>query len=89
VNAVSPGPFVSTGAADRLWPSDEMEQAVLDQIPLGRFASAEEIAELVCLLASPATPWVTGAVWLADGGWTLPRPMVDDMTADAFRRRKR
>ena len=89
VNAVSPGPFVSTGAADRLWPSDEIEQAVIDQIPLGRFASAEEVGELVCLLASSATPWVTGAVWLADGGWTLPRPMVDEETAKVFRRRRR
>jgi len=73
VNAISPGPFVSTGAADRLWPSEELEKAVLSQIPLGRFASTAEIAEFVCLLASPATEWVTGAVWLADGGWTLPR----------------
>ena len=38
VNAVSPGPFESTGAAERLWPSEELEKAVLDQIPLGRFA---------------------------------------------------
>ena len=88
VNAVSPGPFVSTGAADRLWPSEEMEQAVLDQIPLGRFASAEEVGELVCLLASDATPWVTGAIWLADGGWTLPVPMVDDEAVKVFRRRR-
>jgi NAD(P)-dependent dehydrogenase (short-subunit alcohol dehydrogenase family) len=87
VNAVSPGPFVSTGAAERLWPTEEIEQAVLDQIPLGRFASAEEIGELVCLLASAATPWVTGAVWVADGGWTLPRPMVDEESTKVFRRR--
>ena len=88
VNAVSPGPFVSTGAADRLWPTEEIEQAVLDQIPLGRFASAEEVGELVCLLASDATPWVTGAVWLADGGWTLPRPMVDEEAVKVLRRRR-
>ena len=87
VNAVSPGPFVSTGAADRLWPSEEIERAVIAQIPLGRFASAEEVGELVCLLASKATPWVTGAIWLADGGWTLPTPMVDEETVKMFRRR--
>ena len=89
VNAVSPGPFVSTGAADRLWPSEEIEQAVLDQLPMGRFATAEEVGELVCLLASPATPWVTGAIWLADGGWTLPRPMVDMEDMEVFGRRRR
>jgi NAD(P)-dependent dehydrogenase (short-subunit alcohol dehydrogenase family) len=87
VNGISPGPFVSRGAADRLWPSEAMEQAVLGQIPLGRFGSAEEVAELVCLLASPATPWITGAVWLADGGWSLPQPM-GDVTEGRVRRRR-
>ncbi len=87
VNAVSPGPFVSKGAADRLWPSEEMEQQVLGQIPLGRFGTAEEVGELVCLLASDATPWVTGAVWLADGGWTLPQAMVEGDVARVVRRK--
>jgi NAD(P)-dependent dehydrogenase (short-subunit alcohol dehydrogenase family) len=77
VNAVSPGPFESAGAAARLWPSPEMEQAVRDQIPLGRFGRPEEIAELVCFLASPAAEWITGTILLADGGWTLPDPMID------------
>ena len=88
VNAVSPGPFESRGAADRLWPSKEIEQAFLDQIPLGRFGTAEEIAELVCFLASPASPWITGASWLADGGWTLPQPMVDMTAFKGLRRRR-
>lgn len=75
VNAVSPGPFFSEGAADRLWPSEEMEAAVLDQIPLGRFGKAEEVADLVCLLAGPDTPWITGSILVADGGWSLPSPL--------------
>ncbi len=87
VNAVSPGPFVTAGAAERLWPSQEMEQQVLDQIPLGRFGTTDEVGELVCLLASPATPWVTGAVWLADGGWTLPEAMVRGDVGRIDRRR--
>jgi NAD(P)-dependent dehydrogenase (short-subunit alcohol dehydrogenase family) len=77
VNAVSPGPFESQGAAERLWPSAEIEAAVRAEIPLGRFGAAEEVAELVCLLASPLTPWLTGTVLLADGGWSLPRPMAE------------
>ncbi|MDF1700148.1 MAG: SDR family oxidoreductase [Planctomycetota bacterium] len=88
VNAVSPGPFVSEGAGDRLWPSAEMEQQVRDSIPMGRFGTAEEVAELVCLLSSTATPWVTGAVWLADGGWSLPRPMVEGVPERIDRRRR-
>ena len=88
VNAVSPGPFVSEGAADRLWPSEEIEQAVLDQIPLGRFGRVEEVAELVCLLASPLTPWMTGTILLADGGWSLPRPLVEGVEERVLRRRR-
>jgi len=76
VNAVSPGPFHSEGAAVRLWPSDEIEQAVKDQIPLGRFGSAEEVARLVCLVASDEASWMTGSIVVADGGWTLPPPLA-------------
>ena len=80
VNAVSPGPFVSEGAADRLWPSPEMEEAVRRQIPLGRFGTAKEVADLIVWLASDQAAWVTGAVWVMDGGWTLPVPLVPDAT---------
>ena len=87
VNAVSPGPFFSKGAADRLWPSEEMEQAVLDQIPLGRFGDADEVADLVCLLAGPDTPWLTGTILVADGGWSLPQPLGDIGESRVKRRR--
>ena len=76
VNAVSPGPFFSQGAADRLWPSAEIEAQVLGQIPLGRFGTTEEVADVLCWLASPLAAWVTGAVWVIDGGWTLPEPFA-------------
>ncbi len=88
VNAVSPGPFVSTGAADRLWPTKEIEQMVLDQIPMGRFGTAEEVAEVVCWLASSASPWITGTVLKMDGGWTLPKPLVDADDGKVMRRRR-
>jgi NAD(P)-dependent dehydrogenase (short-subunit alcohol dehydrogenase family) len=87
VNAVSPGPFHSRGAADRLWPSEEIEQKILAEIPLGRFGTTEEVGELVCFLASDAAPWITGSVWLADGGWTLPKALVEDMSKVRRRRR--
>ena len=86
VNAVSPGPFASQGAADRLWPSDEMEETVRRQIPLGRFGTAEEVAEVVCWLAGPTSAWMTGSVLVLDGGWTLPVPLV---AGDAVVRRRR
>ncbi len=87
VNAVSPGPFESEGASDRLWPSPEIEAAVRRQIPLGRFGTAAEVAELIVWLASDASSWVTGAVWVMDGGWSLPAGLVPG--AERIRRRRR
>lgn len=88
VNAVSPGPFFSRGAADRLWPSAEMEAQVLSQIPLGRFGTTDEVADLMVWLASPHAAWVTGAVWVIDGGWTLPEPLVEAEGGKVRRRRR-
>lgn len=86
VNAVSPGPFQSQGAADRLWPSEELEDAVRKQIPLGGFGDSADVAEMVCFLASPLASWITGSIVLIDGGWSLPRPLVD---SDAPVKRRR
>jgi 2,4-dienoyl-CoA reductase (NADPH2) len=71
VNAVSPGPYQNQGARDRLWPSETREQSLPDEIPLGRFGRASEVAEIVCVLASRALPRVTGSVWVARA-WGLP-----------------
>ncbi|MCG3133918.1 MAG: putative 2,4-dienoyl-CoA reductase [Planctomycetes bacterium] len=87
VNAVSPGPFVSQGAADRLWPSEDMVREVRSQIPLGRFGTAEEVADLVVWLAGPQASWITGAVWVADGGWSLAAPFLGAEAVKVLRRR--
>ena len=38
--------------------------------PLGRIGQPEEIAEVIAFLASPASSFITGAILMADGGWT-------------------
>lgn len=73
VNAVCPGVFHSEGARDRLWPSDEQEQALRRAVPLERFAEAGEIADAITYLGSPYADYVNGEVLVIDGGLHLGR----------------
>ena len=75
VNAIAPGPFESEGSAANLWPSAEARSAMLAQIPLGRFATADEIARHSLYLVSSLSGWITGACLTVDGGGSLPHPM--------------
>jgi len=74
-NAIAPGPFHSTGAARNLWPSEEAERAIREQIPLGRFGTAEEVAAQCLHLLSPASAYLTGECLVVDGGASLGMPM--------------
>jgi len=51
---------------------EEVLQASSAQGPLGRVGTPEEIAEVVLFLASPRSSFVTGAVLVADGGYSVP-----------------
>jgi 3-oxoacyl-[acyl-carrier protein] reductase len=65
VNAVAPG-FIETPMTRRL--AEEIRQAMLKQIPLGRFGGPEEVAGVVGFLASEASGYVTGQVIHINGG---------------------
>ncbi|MBI3786950.1 MAG: SDR family oxidoreductase, partial [Ignavibacteriales bacterium] len=65
VNAVAPG-FVDTDMTEKLTP--QQREALLNMIPLKRTAKAEEIANVVLFLASPASSYMTGQVLCVDGG---------------------
>jgi 3-oxoacyl-[acyl-carrier protein] reductase len=64
-NVVAPG-FVETDMTNKLPPERRAE--LLAQIPLGRYAAADEVAAVVTWLASDAAAYVTGAVVPVDGG---------------------
>ena len=77
-NAVTPGPTATGAWLDDGGLADQQggdRAAVLEKVgagrPLGRLATAEEIAAVVVFLCSERSSYVTGAAWSADGG-TVP-----------------
>ena len=48
--------------------TDERKQAIVASVPLGRTASADEVAGVVQFLAGPEAGYITGAVIPVDGG---------------------
>lgn len=69
VNTVAPT-FVDTPMTAPMLDDPEFRAFVLDQIPLGRLATPEEVAAAVLYLASPGAAMVTGHSLRVDGGWT-------------------
>jgi NAD(P)-dependent dehydrogenase (short-subunit alcohol dehydrogenase family) len=68
VNAVLPG-LTDTKFASALTQNPDLMKQLLRTIPMGRAAQPDEIAPLILFLCSPASGYVTGASFAADGGY--------------------
>jgi 3-oxoacyl-[acyl-carrier protein] reductase len=68
VNAVAPG-YIDTDMTMAL--TEEQRKAVIDAIPLKRVAKPEEVAKVVCFLASTDSDYITGQVIPVDGGMSI------------------
>jgi 3-oxoacyl-[acyl-carrier protein] reductase len=65
INVVAPG-FIDTDMTAVL--SEERKTQIVNNIPLGRYGSAAEVADAVAFLASPEATYITGSVIPVDGG---------------------
>jgi 3-oxoacyl-[acyl-carrier protein] reductase len=68
VNAVAPG-YIATEMTDAI--AEMMKAKILDQVPMGRLGTPEDVAAVVAFLASPAAAYMTGTVLNVDGGMVM------------------
>jgi NAD(P)-dependent dehydrogenase (short-subunit alcohol dehydrogenase family) len=70
VNAIAPG-VIKTRFSQLLWQTPQISGPILKRLPLGRFGQPEEVAQMALFLAAPASDYVTGSIFLVDGGMSV------------------
>lgn len=68
VNAIAPG-FITTDMTNSL--PDKIKESTLSQIPLGKFGTPEDVANLAAFLVSEQAAYITGQVLNVDGGLAM------------------
>ena len=83
---------VCPGITDTAWThketsgmTEEMEEGFFSTIPLGRRGQPEEMANLYAFLASDEASYITGALYLVDGGITIAKTPVGEKVSDELR----
>lgn len=90
VNAIAPGPIPTEGVRKAFTPpadsgvpdlfaaaEERMAEYARTGIPLGRWGTPRDIANMVAFLASPAGDWITGGIFVVDGGeWLAKAPQA-------------
>jgi NAD(P)-dependent dehydrogenase (short-subunit alcohol dehydrogenase family) len=67
VNCVGPG-WIETELSRQLRESEEFNAEMLAQVPLGRWGTPDEVADVAAFLVSAAARYVTGTTLYVDGG---------------------
>ncbi|HXH18931.1 MAG TPA: glucose 1-dehydrogenase [Chitinophagales bacterium] len=70
VNAICPG-LIKTKFSRALWKNDEILKHFISKMPIQRIGEPEDIAGLALFLASDASSYCTGGVYVADGGFVI------------------
>jgi len=68
VNAIAPG-YIATEMTDAI--PENTRGKILEQVPMGRLGTPEDVAAVVAFVASPAAAYMTGAVLHVDGGMVM------------------
>jgi NAD(P)-dependent dehydrogenase (short-subunit alcohol dehydrogenase family) len=74
VNAIAPG-VIKTRFSQLLWQTPQIAEPILAHVPLSRFGEPEDVAGLALYLASSAADYVSGAVFVVDGGLNVAAVM--------------
>jgi len=72
-NCITPGPTDDTEGMRRLAPTAEARAHTEEAIPLRRFGTKDELADLALFLSSNAASYITGSIYTCDGGMSLAR----------------
>jgi NAD(P)-dependent dehydrogenase (short-subunit alcohol dehydrogenase family) len=81
VNSIAPGAVDDTEGMRRLAPTPEIRKQFTRTVPLQRFATKDEIADLALFLCSDAAKFITGAIVVCDGGQSLAGIGINMMAA--------
>jgi 2,4-dienoyl-CoA reductase [(3E)-enoyl-CoA-producing], peroxisomal len=80
VNAIAPGPILTEGVRKAFTPPEgqhdnavPIDERLRQQIPLHRLGTPEDIAHMAAYLSSAAGSWITGAIFVVDGGSWLSK----------------
>jgi NAD(P)-dependent dehydrogenase (short-subunit alcohol dehydrogenase family) len=86
-NCVCPGPIDTAWTHKETGPRDkEMEKSLVQAVPVARRRTPEEVANVYAFLASDETSYVTGALYVVDGGTTISKGPMGDLVPKSLRK---